>query len=367
MSAPFVYVPEASNLDSNSPWPHPYYPTPKTVHTPFLPPSPLVYPSSPGPSPYSPNPGTPGTKPARLEESAYAAAWSPLARPRQRTSSWAAPPTQGSGSPPTTSKFLHPGDLFKPGHKKSKSSGNVKNLIPALAAAANGATPPPWVHGAPPHVLASGKPLTHPWIDADFHASPAFAAVPIFRFDLAPTTFAPECLTSGPGAPAVWTNLQKPEHANEAFFPPRFELRIVHPELVWWPVVLKLTQSTKNKEAKSSKEAETAAQPPITLGDVLSALHHALHRLITPDDWASIPPAQQQAVSAAFTARCRAEALRSGVSPAHLHDREQEERAKGVKRVDFLGGKTWFRGLMPVKGEVNGGSGSGSVVMLVTS
>ncbi|KAF7292663.1 Carbohydrate esterase family 8 protein [Mycena indigotica] len=355
MSGPFVYVPEAEHAaaDGYAAYAYPYaQATPPLGYTPFVPPSPALSAAS------ATSHHHPGSRSPSLSVNSTPAygpgPWSPLG-PRPRTNSWAAPPTAGAkakaaapgsialsasagGSPTLKSALLHPSALLRPGHKKAKSSGNVTFA------------PSPLVAG-----------LTHPWLDAGVHSSPAFAAAPPFRFDLSIAAFAPERAGSRPGEP-TWTPLGAAEFAAEAFYPARYELRITH-EALPWPVVLRLEDKKSNKGRRPAKEKDdrhgndhgtpTAPPPPITLGDVLAALHHTLHVLITAAEWAALPPARKAQVSAAFTARCRAEAVRSGASTAELHDQEQAERAKGLRRVDFLAGQTSFRGLRAREGEGN--------------
>ncbi|KAI5116456.1 hypothetical protein M0805_005869 [Coniferiporia weirii] len=73
----------------------------------------------------------------------------------------------------------------------------------------------------------------------------------------------------------------------------------------------------------------------VTVGDVLSALHRALRRRVSPAEWAAAPRAHQARVAEAFYARVRASA-----DPAY------EQRA-GVRRVDWLLRSTGFVGLAP--------------------
>ncbi|KAJ7764262.1 hypothetical protein B0H16DRAFT_1310789, partial [Mycena metata] len=99
----------------------------------------------------------------------------------------------------------------------------------------------------------------------------------------------------------------------------------------------------------------TPVQQPIALGDVL-ALHRSLHSRITAADWATLTTEEERArVSRAFTRRCRAEAVETGAAPAALRDREIEERNDGVKRVDFLQGKTVLKELVSVEGSFQAG------------
>ncbi|KAJ7653403.1 hypothetical protein B0H17DRAFT_957515, partial [Mycena rosella] len=88
--------------------------------------------------------------------------------------------------------------------------------------------------------------------------------------------------------------------------------------------------------------------------DVLRALHHAMQKCITPADWETLSDAEAQRVQDAFTSRCRAEAVRSGVAPAWLRNSEVAARNAGVKRVDFLLGKTVFGGLVKAPEDPDG-------------
>jgi hypothetical protein len=101
--------------------------------------------------------------------------------------------------------------------------------------------------------------------------------------------------------------------------------------------------------------SELAPVPlPISLGDVLVSLHRAMHERISHADWETLTEEDAQVVTRAFTQRCRAEAIRSRVPPPQLRDREVAERNQGVKRVDFLLGKTVFKGLVRAPGDPEG-------------
>ncbi|KAJ7085358.1 hypothetical protein B0H15DRAFT_931749 [Mycena belliarum] len=293
MSKPFLYVPEAS---SSTPYDPNYY-------SPFIPPSPLPY-TSPFHTPAklqgeSPNTFNPNSvlwpEDAAQYTSTYIAGWTPLA-PRPRTASWQGP----APPPPPHSPFLQPHAPAHPTHVKAKSWGNTPAWLPA-----------------------PGQPQIHPWLDAD-----APAQAQSFHFDLAPTMFAPlRAVTATQSVHVSPAELRAP-----ALHPPRTALRILHPRLPFWPVDLALPPAA-------------VAAPPIALGDVLAALHHALHARISAADWAGLSPKDVQRVTRAFAQRCRMEAVRGGGSQATLHEREAAVRGEGVKRVDFLCGKTVFRGL----------------------
>ncbi|KAJ7464050.1 hypothetical protein FB451DRAFT_1370440 [Mycena latifolia] len=335
MAAPFVYVPEASpSLPHN-----PYYATPQGGPSPFLPPSAILYPSSPylGSTGSGSAPGTPENfnansvlwpENAPQYESAYTASWAPLSN-RPRTTSWHGP------APPPTSPFLQPAAppafvhsqsaYFTPGHRRSASWGN-----------ATAPPPPSWLNAGNPYLNSAPQtPLQiHPWLNGD---TPS----PVFHFDLAPGQFAPlRMVNANPPQSAV---LGVAEISEPAFHPPLNALRILHPRIPFWPVDLALPE-----------ELAGAVPPPISLGDVLVALHRSLHERISHADWAALSAEDEQAVTKAFVQRCRAEAVRSGVPPAHLRDREVTERNQGVKRVDFLLGKTVFKGLVRAPGDPDG-------------
>ncbi|KAJ6495463.1 hypothetical protein C8R45DRAFT_171694 [Mycena sanguinolenta] len=304
MAAPFVFVPEADASNPYAAYQNPYFASPQPALTPILPPAALL----PTPNAFNPNSAL-WPEDATQYESAYTAQWVPLA-PRQRTLSWTGP------APPRTSPFLAPtvpaflqAQPFQRGHKKSNSWSNT----------------PGWVNNVNvnPYFNPAAALLIHPFLNGD-------APSPAFHFDLAPATFMPmRLVTTNPPSGAL---VSQAELADSAFHPPVFALRILHPRLPLWPVELALPAH--------------AHAPPISLAAILIALHRAMHARITAAEWATLGPEDQKRVTWTFTARCRAEALRSGGSPAHMHNRALAVRNQGVLRVDFLQGKTVFRGLV---------------------
>ncbi|KAJ6609055.1 hypothetical protein B0H10DRAFT_1884511 [Mycena sp. CBHHK59/15] len=318
MAAPFVYVPEVSpSTPHYQPYPYhnPYYSSPQGAPSPFLPPG-ILYPSSPylGPS------NAPGSTPNTPEFNA-----------NSRTTSWhgPAPALDSPFLQPTVPPFLHAQtqSYFVPGHKRAHSWGN------------SGAPPPPsWLNSANPHLnnsalLSPQEPMQiHPWLNGDCPS-------PVFHFNLAPAKFMPlRLVSSNPPQSAV---LGQAEFREPAFHPPLTSLRILHPKLPFWPVDLALP-------------ADAQAASPISFGDVLVAMHRTLHQRISHTDWATLSTEDEEAVRRAFTRRCRAEAVASGVPRARLRDREVAERNQGVKRIDFLLGHTVFKGLIRAPGDPEG-------------
>ncbi|KAJ7093508.1 hypothetical protein C8R44DRAFT_684926 [Mycena epipterygia] len=257
----------------------------------------------------SPAPGTPNNfKPDRVlwpenvldYESGY-------------TSSWVWGPDHGKPSWHDLAPTPNP-PFFGAEHKKySPSYGASKVPLP-----------PSWVNSAYLNLTAERQ--IHPWLDGD-------APSPVFHFDLSPGTFAPLRLVStNPHGALSDADMREP-----AFHPPLTKLRILFSGVSLWHVDLRLR--------------ETLVQAPIALGDVLVTVHHAMHERITREDWAALSPENERAVTKAFTQRCHAEALRNGVSPGQLREQVKAKRNQGVKRVDFLLGKTVFKGLVRKPGD----------------
>ncbi|KAJ6461433.1 hypothetical protein C8R45DRAFT_842158, partial [Mycena sanguinolenta] len=152
-----------------------------------------------------------------------------------------------------------------------------------------------------------------------------------FVFDLSVTNFSP-CRVVAPEHLVAFTiaDLQQ-----SAFHPPVTKLRITCDRIPQWPIDLP-TDRISPVPLKMS-------EPPITLGDVLVAIHRKMHHPITHADWNRLSPSEQDLIARAFTRRCRREGTRSG-TPYSTGD-ELPERQKGVKLVDFLQGNNMFRGL----------------------
>ncbi|KAK7040019.1 hypothetical protein R3P38DRAFT_496601 [Favolaschia claudopus] len=322
MAAPFVYVPEpdpsayAPAYAYPAAYPNPYFNSPLGATTPVLPPASLL----PSPNAFNPNSVLWPEDVATQYESAYTQQWVPLA-PRQRTTSWSAP------APKQTSPFLAPtvpaflqAQPFKPGHKKA----NSWTTIPAWVNNVN--ISPYFPSTAPP-----ASQLIHPFLNGD-------APSPAFHFDLAPSAFVPMRLVST--HPPSGAPLSALELREGAFHPPLTALRIIHPRLPHWPIDLALPAGVPGPA------------PPISLAAVLVSIHRALHTRITGADWATLSPHDVARVTAAFSLRCRNEAMRNPVPGMSLGEREVQVRNQGVLRVDWLKGKTVFKGLVRHEGYV---------------
>ncbi|KAJ8483017.1 hypothetical protein ONZ51_g4983 [Trametes cubensis] len=121
------------------------------------------------------------------------------------------------------------------------------------------------------------------------------AGGPMLLFDLSLNTFSPQRITSGgqkTGTPLTLEELREP-----ATYP--------------------------------------STTPPITVYDVLMAIHRTVQRQISHVDWARLSQSDMRAISAAYTRRCR-----TFPSAAAF------EEAQGVRRVDYLRDNYMFRGLV---------------------
>jgi hypothetical protein len=109
--------------------------------------------------------------------------------------------------------------------------------------------------------------------------------------------------------------------AQPATRPPVSRLRIVCDEIPEWPIVL---ESSYPRE----KGAISPSAHPMSLGNVLSQIHGTLHEQITHSDWERLDPEMKDKVSQAF------------------YKRSANERNGGVRKLDYLLDKVWFKGLV---------------------
>ncbi|KAG6908878.1 hypothetical protein DXG01_002952 [Tephrocybe rancida] len=168
----------------------------------------------------------------------------------------------------------------------------------------------------PPYLEAGGmSPNTlftplfiHPWIDAE---SPA----PEFYFDLSLSTFEPMQVSENGQSNVLPDDLGM----HPATRPPTSRLRILISELREWPCDIHL---------------DPYQEAPITFMDVLGHVHRHLHTAVSQEEYDLLTHQGKVDVAAAYTKRCRA-----------IPNNFVDERAKGIRRVDYLYGKTRMVGL----------------------
>jgi hypothetical protein len=79
----------------------------------------------------------------------------------------------------------------------------------------------------------------------------------------------------------------------------------------------------------------------VTVADVITTLHRTLRLAVHPDEFNALPSHEAKyRVNAAYESRYKRMA---SVDPTGF----EEEKRKGVKRVDFFMGRTMFLGLSP--------------------
>jgi hypothetical protein len=116
-------------------------------------------------------------------------------------------------------------------------------------------------------------------------------------------------------------------------------MRILCDAIPQWPIELQYSPYD-NRGEYLSMPSINGEIPPISLGDVLFAIHRAMHTQITHLDWGRLTLSEEIAIARAYTRRCR-----TIPSVTHL------EAAQGVKRVDFLLDRFDVRGLIQAPGE----------------
>jgi hypothetical protein len=315
MTSSFVYTPQINYR--NSPYLAPFY---NQTYSPFIPELSLSNsPYTRAPSlPPSPNPGyiplaspyTPSQVP--FPGSPDLGVYPPDPWTRERRPSWHG---DGPANSATTAWLNSPVQSYQ--RQLTRSFG--ANPYPQPAGldgywpAASSYSP-----YIPPQLLP--QITMHPWLNAEMPRSD-------FIFNLSTPQFAPMRYI-GNNQSILLTN---EELAQPATHPPIYQLHIQCDLIPNWPISLQY-----NPNPYRSDNTYPTVAPPITLGDVLSGVHNSLHLGISQYDWASLPVEQERAVSRAYTKRCKAMASTTMI------------RNEGVRRVDFLLGKVWFRGLARV-------------------
>ncbi|KAL0960272.1 hypothetical protein HGRIS_011900 [Hohenbuehelia grisea] len=326
MSSPYVYTPHPSyglmTQYLNGGQSH-------TQASPFIPNSPLYPTTSPYASPYAPPTELPDTfgTPRRVHfgddinfpYEGYE---------RQRRPSWhgAAVPPVSPGIIPPSSPYLQPdqSSFFSRRHSFGAES----------------APPPLWQQSPGPYAGYPSPGLLSPW-GAAFPLQPIqFQIHPWlngesprgdFIFDISAPSFSPMRLV-GPGqrVPLTMEDLQQP-----ATHPPIHRLSMVSDGAKDWPINLEYNPYQVDANGNRHQVYPSTAQTPIKLGDILVAMHREFNERISNLDWAKLTMSEERAISRAYVRRCR----KSGPN-------EMYERAQGVKRVDFLLDRVWFKGLV---------------------
>lgn len=305
MSSPFIYTPSASSYKDLGPSPYLYQFNNRQRISPHIPTINLSDASAPN---------TPIRGSRILDEDP----WTPP-RTRSRRPSWHA----GMSTPFLTAPSLTiPADYTNTRRRSFDNRDQRPNvmayyqsqqpnpypwMVPGAPVPSTPSFVPAYPYGYPPVVPSELHPLLRP----DSHA---------ISFDLSFFEFRP---LDAKGKPIPFQTLTEP-----ATHPPTTRLVITSDVIPQWPVLLDYEVATQAIPHSSS------ALPPITLGDVLYAIHQTLQTQITHREWAKLDDKEEIAVGKAYTKRCK-------LTPGH----ESRLAADGVRRVDYLLRKVLFAGL----------------------
>ena len=310
MSGPYVYTPSAPSYQDLGPSPYlsQFYNRPRV--SPHIPTVGLADPSAPN---------TPIRGSRILDEDPWT---SP--RPRSRRPSWHA----GMATPFSTQPTLTvPTDYALTRRRSLDNRYQRPNVVDYYQN--QQPNPYPWmVPGVPPALVpgssyqyAGYPPFVpselHPLLRPDSHA---------IHFDLSLFDFRP---VDSRGRPISVQTLTEP-----ATHPPTTRLVITSERIPQWPVLLDYHAATLRTSHSAS------ALPPITLGDVLYAIHQTLQSQITHREWAELDDNEETTVAKAYMRRYK-------LVPGH----ESRLAAEGVKRVDYLVKRVMFAGLSRKSGD----------------
>ncbi|EKM59871.1 uncharacterized protein PHACADRAFT_250646 [Phanerochaete carnosa HHB-10118-sp] len=311
MAAPYGYQAFAY---PQTPYLWPYFQQP--VNSPFIPPQAQL--------PPSPNAGA-GTRRVRFEdeEDVY----------RPRPPSWHAGMV-GTAPPPNPAPFPSPPMIYTqlptvvplqpqaPTHHRRYSDGALPQAAWVQV--------PTWMPMYP-QTLPQSQPQLHPLLSAENgHRSPIV-------FDLSFHTYEPR--KHAPGSFSS-SHLTQDEFSQTATYPSVTRILITCDEIPDWRVVLEPYREQPSNSGYLTVPVTNAPAPPITVHDVLYAIHRMLHRQIRQADWRKLSDERTTKVSRAYTRRTRT-----------LSTTRAFEESQGVKWVDYLEDKYMFRGLVRHRGE----------------
>lgn len=304
MSGPYVYTPSAPPYRDLGPSPYLSQFHNRQRVSPHIPFVNLADPSAPN---------TPIRSSTILDEDP----WTPP-RTRSRRPSWHA----GMSTPFLTAPSLTvPTDYTHTRRRSFGASASDRSysasapwMVPGTPAPSVPGFLPAYPYGSYPPVVPSEL---HPLLRPDIHA---------IYFDLSFFEFRP---VDAKGIPISGQTLAEP-----ATHPPTTRLVVASDVIPQWPVLLDYHAATLGTSHPSS------VLPPITLGDVLYAVHQTLHSQITHKEWAELDEREGTAVAKAYVRRYK-------LAAGH----ESRIATEGVKRVDYLLKKVMFAGLSRKNGD----------------
>lgn len=149
-------------------------------------------------------------------------------------------------------------------------------------------------------------------------------------------TFEPKRLAS-PGA-TTGDALHKEELSQPAAYPGVTEMSVTCDELPHWKMELKSAVDPAPSVFYSVEERREHI-PPLTVHDVLLGIQRSVRSSVSHEEWDQLSADQQKSIADAYIRRCRA-------NP----ETKVFEESQGVRRVDYLLDKHFFKGLVLPKG-----------------
>jgi len=156
-------------------------------------------------------------------------------------------------------------------------------------------------------------------------------------FDLSQSAYKPLKISSHSASSG--TALTADEETQTATHPGVTKMVIVCDEIPGFEVVLE-PQNSRATTSGYLGVPDTTPTPPITIHDVLFAVHKKLQRQVRHRDWVALSSDMATAVARAYTRRCRS-----------FPSVQAFEESQGVRWVDYLLDKYMFKGIARQRGE----------------
>ncbi|THH27636.1 hypothetical protein EUX98_g6545 [Antrodiella citrinella] len=262
---------------------------------------------------------------------------------RPRPPSWHAG-MAGSAPPPNPQYFPSPPFIYNQLPPVAMPSvgpppGYVPHRRSSDTAVHNGGHPawvtvPTWMVYPQPAMVAPPPSQFHPLLNGEGGNRP------LLFFDLSVHTFNPLRIPSHGRTTGI--ALTYDELSQQATHPGVTRMEIICDAISQWPIVLEpqLDRPANSRYLNVPSSPSADFSGPITVGDVLVAIHRVMQTQISHRDWVQLSPAQETNVARAYTRRCRT-----------FPSLEEFESRQGVRRVDYLGDKIVFKGLTRLRGD----------------
>lgn len=153
-------------------------------------------------------------------------------------------------------------------------------------------------------------------------------------------------LVRSPNPNSAYSPVHRAYLSQPAVIPPTSHLKITYPEFSQY------AEAAANGWAVTvgpGSGGGASGGPPVTVEDVLKALHSSLRAPVSQIEWSRVSSAAKLDIAEAYTRRCRAAGSAAGGSSAEL----ERELGQGVRRIDFLRNKCLFAGLQRQRDDDN--------------